>query len=51
MVKDRGVMKGEMDKRTVYGSEGFLKKVVQEFNIDVMIKPPGRPKRREFGNK
>lgn len=45
MVKDKGAMKGEMDKRTAYGSEGFLKKVVQEYNIDIVIKPQGRPKK------
>jgi putative transposase len=51
MVKDKGVMKGEMDKRTAYGSEGFLKKVVQEYNIDVVIKSQGRPKKGNINNK
>jgi putative transposase len=51
MVKDKGVMKGEMDKRRAYGSEGFLKKVVQEYNIDVVIKSQGRPKKGNINNK
>jgi hypothetical protein len=51
MVKEKGVMKGEMDKRTAYGSNGFLKKLVQEYKIDVVIKPQGRPKERNIENK
>jgi len=51
LVKDKGVMKGEMDKRTVYGSEVFLRKVVQKFNIDIVIKPQGRPKKGDIENK
>lgn len=45
MVKDKGATKGEMNKRMAYGGEGFLKKVVQAYDIDVVIKQQGRPKK------
>lgn len=50
MLRDKGAMKGEMDRRVVYGSNGFIGKVLKEFKIGAMIRPPGRPKRDEEGN-
>ena len=42
MLKERDAMKGEMDRRVVYGSEGFTKKIKEKYNIQEIIKPKGR---------
>ena len=49
MRKDKNAMKGEMDKRVIYGSETFSSKIMKEYKIDAVIKPKGRPK--NDGNK
>src|SRR3989338_4185088 len=51
MLKDKNAMKGEMDKRVIYGSESFLDKTTREYKIEAVIKPKGRPKDAEKRNK
>jgi putative transposase len=42
MHKERDAMKGEMDRRVVYGSEGFTEEIKGKYNIQELIKPKGR---------
>ncbi len=51
MIKDKGAMKGEMNRRAVYGSEDFVKEVTREYRVEAMIKPKGRPKKNEKDGK
>lgn len=44
MIKDKASMKGEMDRRVVYGNEKFTTDVTAKFNVAVIIRPKGRPK-------
>ncbi|MBI4710368.1 MAG: transposase [Nitrospirae bacterium] len=45
MVKEKNMMKGEMNRRVIYGSEDFTDKVTKEYNVNAMVKPKGRPKK------
>ena len=45
MLKDKKAMKGEMDRKVVYGSEDFIREAQKKYKIEAMIKPIGRPKR------
>ena len=47
MLRDKNVMKGEMNRRVIYGSEEFIKKVGKRYKISATIKRVGRPKKRE----
>ncbi|MEW6409826.1 MAG: hypothetical protein AB1488_06910 [Nitrospirota bacterium] len=38
-------MKGEMDRRVVYGNEDFIKGVSGEYKVEAVIKPQGRPRK------
>jgi putative transposase len=42
MFKGKEAMKGEMDKRMVYGSEGFVDKIKGKYKIQELINPKGR---------
>jgi putative transposase len=42
MLKEREAMKGEMDRRVVYGSEEFVEEIKGKYKIQEMIKPKGR---------
>jgi len=44
-LKDKNAMKGEMNKRVVYGSKDFTEKIKDEYDIEAIIKPRGRTKR------
>ena len=48
MLKDKAAMKGEMEKRIVYGSEKFTADMTAKFNIADVIRPKGRPKNRKI---
>lgn len=37
-------MKGEMERRQVYGSEIFAEKMIRQFQLTAIIKRRGRPK-------
>jgi putative transposase len=47
MIKEKGSMKGEMNRRVIYGSEDFIKEVSKEYKVEAVIKPRGRPKKEE----
>lgn len=51
MIKDKKAMKGEMDRRTIYGNENFVKRAETEYKIGAIIKPQGRPKKEENEDK
>lgn len=42
MIEEKKAMKGEMDRRVVYGSENLIKKVAKEYKVEAVIKPKGR---------
>ncbi|MDA8215907.1 MAG: transposase [Nitrospiraceae bacterium] len=45
MLRDKDAMKGEMDRRTVYGNEAFIKKVGTKYKVSAVIRTVGRPKK------
>jgi len=47
MQKDKKALKGETDRRAVYGSEEFTKAITKQYKIAAVIKPKGRPKKLE----
>src|SRR3972149_3872162 len=49
MLKDKNAMMGEMERRTIYGSESFIKKLRNEYKIAGMLRPKGRPKKMRKG--
>ncbi len=51
MIKKKGSMKGEMNRRRVYGSDNFIKEVAKEYKVEAVIKPKGRPKKEENKDK
>lgn len=44
MLKEKNAMRGEMERRVIYGSEEFTNKAVGEYKIEAVIRPKGRPK-------
>lgn len=51
MIRDKKAMKGEMNKRAVYGSEDFVEKMSKEYEVEAVIRPQGRPVKSEKDNK
>lgn len=47
LLKERDAMRGEMDRKVVYGSEGFIKEVTRRYKVGAVIKPRGRPRKDE----
>jgi hypothetical protein len=45
MLGDKGAMRGEMDRRRVYGSKGFTEGLTERYEVEAVIKPIGRPKK------
>lgn len=45
MQKEKQAMKGEMDKRTIYGNAEFTGKIKEGYKVEEVIKPRGRPKK------
>lgn len=45
MLRFKGAMKGEMDRRAIYGSEVFANKLKKAYEMEEIIKPIGRPKK------
>lgn len=43
--KERGAMKGAMDKRVIYGNEEFTDKITKEYEVNAIIKLKGRPRK------
>ena len=50
MIKEKSAMKGEMNRRVIYGSEDFITKVTAGYKVGAVIRPQGRPRREEKGN-
>ena len=44
-------MKGEMNRRAVYGSKNFKKEIAKEYKVEAVIKPKERPKKEEIKDK
>jgi len=44
MMEKKEAMRGEMDRRAIYGSGAFIQEVNRRFKIDALIKEPGRPR-------
>ena len=51
MIKEKGAMKDEMNRRALYGGEDFVKGMTRKYKIEAMIKPKGRPKKNGKDNK
>jgi REP element-mobilizing transposase RayT len=47
MLRERDALKGEMNKRIVYGSEDFIEKVIKDYKIGAVINPIGRPRKED----
>jgi hypothetical protein len=47
MLRSKEAMRGEMDRRTIYGGEVFAGKLKKMYEIEEIIKPIGRPKRSQ----
>jgi len=47
MLREKEAMKGEMDRRVIYGSEEFIDKVTKEYNIKAMMRQKGRPRKEK----
>jgi len=47
MIKEKKAMKGEMDKRVLYGGEVFIKEVTKQYKVEEVIRPKGRPRKDE----
>ncbi|MBI5286368.1 MAG: hypothetical protein HY878_02100 [Deltaproteobacteria bacterium] len=50
MLKDKDSLKGEMNRRVIYGSKDFTEKMMKDYEIGKTIKPKGRPKKDENKN-
>jgi putative transposase len=44
MLRSKGAMRGEMERRAIYGSEVFVGELKKAYELEEMIKPIGRPK-------
>ncbi|MBM4140513.1 MAG: transposase [Nitrospira sp.] len=51
MIKEKNAMKGEMNRRIVYGSEDFVRKLEKEYKVMATIKPQGRPRKEVNSDK
>lgn len=51
MLQSRGAMKGEMERRMIYGSGVFVDKVKKVYELEEIIKPVGRPNAEQKDNK
>ena len=47
MLRDKDAMKGEMNRRVIYGSEDFIDKVTKEYEIKAVIGLKGRPRKEQ----
>jgi len=45
MLRSKEAMRGEMERRVIYGSEVFVGKLKKVYEMEEMIKPIGRPKK------
>ena len=47
MLREREGMKGEMNRRVVYGSDDFIEMITAQYKVGAVIKPIGRPRKDE----
>lgn len=47
MVKENDAMKGEMNRRMIYGSSDLIEVMEKKYSIDELIKQKGRPRKSE----
>lgn len=45
MLEEKKAMKGEMDRRVIYGSGEFIKGIAKAYEVEAVIRPKGRPKK------
>jgi hypothetical protein len=45
MLRKKEAMRGEMDRRMIYGGGEFLDRVQKKFKMDAVIKKRGRPRK------
>jgi putative transposase len=46
-LRKKEAMRGEMDRRVIYGGEGFAEKFKEVYEMEDLIKPIGRPKKSQ----
>ena len=46
MMRSKEAMRGEMERRVIYGSEVFAGKLRKAYKKEEMIRPTGRPKKK-----
>ena len=51
MLRGKNAMKGEMERKTVYGDKTFIKKLSKEYGVAGVIKSKGRPRKDEAKRK
>lgn len=51
MIREKKAMKGEMEKRMIYGSDDFTENIKKKYDVESIIRPKGRPKKEEDENK
>jgi putative transposase len=51
MLKGKNAMKGEMERKTAYGDENFIKKLSREYGVAGVIRSKGRPRKNEAKRK
>ena len=51
MIKEKGAMKGEMNRRVLYGGEDFIREVTKKYKGEAVIRLKGRPKKEENDEK
>jgi putative transposase len=49
MLRSKEAMRGEMDRRAIYGAEVFAGKLKKMYEMEEIIKPIGRPKKSQNG--
>jgi putative transposase len=47
MLKDRNALKGEMDKRVIYGNADLIKEMTAAYEVKPVIREKGRPKKKD----
>jgi putative transposase len=47
MLRSRNAMRGEMERRAIYGSEVFAGKLKKTYKMEEIIQPIGRPKKKD----
>jgi len=45
MMKKNESMRGEMDRRVIYGGDRFIRKMQKQYNLNAVIRKQGRPKK------